>query len=85
MNLTYRPSNGDPNELENHFKNIISKRETTNKELVLAGDFNTNVFNLTESKMVQSFVNLMFRYSLINQHVLQERQLLQLIRSSQTQ
>ena len=85
LNLTYRPSNGDPNELENHFKNIISKRETTNKELVLAGDFNINVPNLTESKMVQSFVNLMFQYSLINQHVLQERQLLQLIRSSQTQ
>ena len=35
LNLTYRPPNGDPNELENHFKNILSKRKITNKELVL--------------------------------------------------
>ena len=28
------------NELQNHFKNIISKREITNKELVLVGDIN---------------------------------------------
>ena len=26
LNLTYRPPNGDPNELENYFKNILSKR-----------------------------------------------------------
>ena len=38
-NLTYRPPNGDPNELENRFKNILSKREIANKELVLVGDF----------------------------------------------
>ena len=29
LNLTYGPSNGDPNELENHFKNILSKRKIT--------------------------------------------------------
>ena len=65
MNLTYRPPNADPNELENHFKNILSKREITNKELVLIGDFNINVLDFNESKMVQSFVNLMFRHGLI--------------------
>ena len=65
MNLTYRPPNGDPNELENHFKNILSKRKITNKELVLVGDFNINVLDFNESKMVQNFVNLMFRHGLI--------------------
>ena len=35
MNLAYRPPNGDPNDIGNHFKNILSKREITNKELVL--------------------------------------------------
>ena len=38
LNLTYRPPNGDPNELENHFKNILSKQEIINKKLVLVGD-----------------------------------------------
>ena len=38
LNLTYRPPNGDPNDLENHFKNILSKQEIINKELVLVGD-----------------------------------------------
>ena len=65
FNLTYRPPNGDPNELEYHFKNILSKREITNKELVLVGDFNINVLDSNESKMVQNFVNLMFRHGLI--------------------
>ena len=65
MNLTYRPPNADPNELENRFKNILSKWEITNKELVLIGDFNINVLDFNESKMVQSFVNLMFRHGLI--------------------
>ena len=65
LNLAYRPPNGDPNEIENHFKNILSKREITNKELVLVGDFNINVLDFNESKMVQNFVNLMFRHGLI--------------------
>ena len=65
LNLAFRPPNGDPNELENHFNNILSKREITNKELVLVGDFNINVLDFNESKMVQSFVNLMFRHGLI--------------------
>ena len=65
LNLAYRPPNGDPNEIENHFKNILSKREITNKELVLVGDFNINVLDFNESKMVQNFVNLIFRHGLI--------------------
>ena len=35
LNFTYRPPNGDLNDLENHFKNIISKWEVTSNELVL--------------------------------------------------
>ena len=65
LNLAYRPSNGDPNEIENHFKNILSKREITSKKLVLVGVFNINVLDFNESKMVQIFVNLMFRHGLI--------------------
>ena len=37
LNLTYRPPNGDPNELENHFKYILPIREIINKELVFVG------------------------------------------------
>ena len=65
-NLAFRPPNGDPNELENHFNNILSKQEITNKELVLVRDFNINVLDFNESQMVQNFVNLMFRRSLIS-------------------
>ena len=65
LNLTYRPPNKDPNELENHFKNILSKREITNKELVLVGDFSTNVLDFNKSNMVQRFVNLMLRHGQI--------------------
>ena len=65
LNLTYQSPNGDPNKLENYFKNILSKREITNEELVLARDFKVNVFDFNERKMVQSFVNLMFRHGLI--------------------
>ena len=59
LNLIYQPPNGDPNELENNFEKIISKRKITYKELVLVGDFNINVLDFNECKLVQSFVNLM--------------------------
>ena len=89
LNLAYRPPNDDPNEIENHFKNILSKREITNKKLVLAGDLNINVLDFNETKMVQNFVNLMFRHGLIptiNEPTRgQGTQLLLLIISSQTQ
>ena len=65
MNLTYRPLNGDPNELENHLNINLSELEITNKELVLNGDFNNNAIDFNESKMVQNFLNLMFRHGLI--------------------
>ena len=61
MNVAYRPPNGEPNELQNH-----SKQEITNKELVLVGDFNIGLFDFNEGKMVQHFVNLMFRHGFIS-------------------
>ena len=66
LNVAYRPPNGEPNELQNHFKNILSKQEITNKELVLVGDFNIDLLDFNESKMVQHFVNLMFRHGFIS-------------------
>ena len=65
LNLACRRPNGDPNKKENHFKNILSKRKITNKELVLVGYFNINILDFNESKMVQNFENLMFRHGLI--------------------
>ena len=43
----------DPNELENTFINILSKREITNKELVLVGDFNINVLEQNVAKFCE--------------------------------
>ena len=63
--VAYGPPNGDPNEIENYFKNIISKWEITNKELFLVGEFNINVLDFNERKMVQNFVDLMFQHGLI--------------------
>ena len=65
LNLTYRLPNGDTNELQNPFENVLSKQEITNKKLVLVGDFNINVLDFNESKMVQNFLDLMFRHGLI--------------------
>ena len=65
MNLTYRPRNRDPKELENDFTNILSKREINNHELVLVEDVNINVLDFNESKIVESFGTLMFRHGLI--------------------
>ena len=65
LNLTYRLPNGDRNELQNPFENVLSKQEITNKKLVLVGDLNINVLDFNESKMVQNFLDLMFRHGLI--------------------
>ena len=66
LTLTYWSPNCDPNEPENYFKNILPKWEITNKEFVLVKDYNINILDFNESKMVQSFVNLMFRHGLIS-------------------
>ena len=65
LSLNYRPPNGDTTLFEKHMKNILSKNEATKKEVVLIGDFNINLLDFDKNKIVQSFVNLMFRFGMI--------------------
>ena len=37
----------------------------SNKEIILAGDFNINLLDFDANKKVQNFVNLMFRSGMI--------------------
>ena len=61
FNVIYRPPNGDLNVCETFFKKILS----ANKTFFLAGEFNINLFDFETNKKVQSFVNLMFEFSMI--------------------
>ena len=46
-------------------KKILSNSTTVNKTFFLAGDFNINLLDFQTNKKVQSFVNLMFGFSMI--------------------
>ena len=46
-------------------KKILSDSTTVNKTFFLAGDFNINVLDFQTNKKVQSFLNLMFGFSMI--------------------
>ena len=50
---------------ENYFKNLFAKNDTVNKHIVLAGDFNLNLLDFENNKMVENFINLIFRYDMI--------------------
>ena len=63
--MVHRPPDGDLNICETFFKKILSDSTIVNKRFFLAGDFNINLFNFETSKKVQSFVNLMFEFSMI--------------------
>ena len=52
-------------QLENRFRNILSKWEITNKELGLVRFLNINCHGFNENKVIRSFVNLIFRHGLI--------------------
>ena len=65
FNLIYRPLDGDLNVCETFFKKILSDSTTVNKFFFLAGDFNSNLPDFETNKKVQSFVNLMFEFSMI--------------------
>ena len=41
------------------------KHEISQKDIILAGDFNINLLHFYENKKVQNFVNLMFRFGMI--------------------
>ena len=65
LSLNYRPPNADTTLFEKHVKNILSKNEATKKEVILIDDFNINLLDFDKNKIVQSFVNLMFRFGMI--------------------
>ena len=65
FNVIYRPPNGDLNVCETFFKKILSDSSTVNKTFFIAGDFNINFLDFETNKKVQSFVNLMFEFSMI--------------------
>ena len=50
---------------ENYFQSILSHNSIRNKNLILAGDFNSNVEDFEQNKKVQNFVNLMFQFGLV--------------------
>ena len=52
LNLVYRPPNGGHIELENYFKTSLSKREISQKDIILAGDFNINLLDFDANKKV---------------------------------
>ena len=64
-NLVYRPPHGDHKELESYFKTSLRKRDISNRNIILAGDFNINLLDFEGNKKVQNFVNLIFRFGMI--------------------
>ena len=65
FDVVYRPPDSDFNVCEPFFKKILSDSTTVNKTFFLASDFNINLLDLKTNKKVQSFVNLMFEFSMI--------------------
>ena len=63
--MIYRPPNGDLNVCKPFSKKILSDSTTVNKTFFLAGDFNINLLDFETNKKVQSFVNLMFEFSMM--------------------
>ena len=62
LNVTYRPPEGDLNFCEQYFRDFLTKTTKckTNKNVVLAGDFNIDVLNFNNNKTIKNFVNLIF-------------------------
>ena len=65
FNLIYRPLDGDLNVCETFFKKSFQIVLQLTKFFFLAGDFNSNLLDFETNKNVQSFVNLMFEFSMI--------------------
>ena len=65
LSLNYRPPNEDATVFEKHMKSILSKNDVTKKEVILMVDFNINLLEFDKNKRVQSFLNLMFQFSMI--------------------
>ena len=63
--LSYKFRDNLPEVFNKNSKSIVLSLAYRIKELVLVGDFNINIFDFNERKMVQNSVNLMFRHDLI--------------------
>ena len=65
FSVVYRPLDGKLMVYEIFFKKILSDSATVINFFFLVGDFNINLLDLETNNKVQSFVNLMFEFSLI--------------------
>ena len=59
------PPNGDGKEFEKHLNKMLSTNDILKKEVIMAGNFNTNLFDFKQNKKLQNFVNIMFGHSMI--------------------
>ena len=55
LSLNFRPLNSDTTLLEKHMKNILSKNDATEKEVILIGDFDINFVDFDENKNSKFF------------------------------
>ena len=65
LNIVYRPPDGDLRITETFLRKILSENIKANNTFFLAGVFNINVLDYEINKKVQSFVNLIFEFSMI--------------------
>ena len=62
LNLVYYPPNGDHKELDNYLKSSLPKREISQKDIILAGDF---IISFSRCWHRQKSLNLMFCFGMI--------------------
>ena len=65
LNLSYRPPQGDTTLFEKYLQDLLLRYDVCKKEVLITGDFNINLLDFENSKKVQSFVSLMFRYGMV--------------------
>ena len=65
FNVAYRPSDGNLNVCVTFLKNKIFHSTSVDKTFFLTGDFNINLLDFETNKRVESFVNLIFEFSMI--------------------
>ena len=61
----YKPPNGDITVFEKFYKNLLSAKHKTSRNIIFAGDLNINVLNEESNKKVQHFLSSMFQYNMI--------------------
>ena len=66
FNVIYRPLDGDIKSFESYLFNFLTSINKAHKNIVLIGDFNLNLLDFNKSKIVQSYVDIMFQFGLIS-------------------